>query len=47
MSRLMRSVLLLLFAAAIALPLAGCGRKNPPTLPNGEQDQFPHDYPRH
>jgi len=31
--------------AALALVPAGCGKKGDPELPNGETDQFPHQYP--
>jgi hypothetical protein len=31
--------------AALALLPAGCGKKGDPELPNGETDQFPHQYP--
>ncbi|HUT49053.1 MAG TPA: hypothetical protein VM325_06915 [Alphaproteobacteria bacterium] len=34
--------------AALALlgPLAACGKSGPPTLPKGQGDSYPHDYPR-
>lgn len=38
------------FAAALLLalataPLAACGLKGPPELPEGKTDQFPRQYP--
>ncbi len=40
--RLVAAVLLLAVAAA---PLAACGIKGPPELPEGKTDQFPRQYP--
>jgi predicted small lipoprotein YifL len=31
---------------ATAVAIAACGKKGDPTLPNGQQDNYPHDYPR-
>jgi hypothetical protein len=33
-----------MLAAAVAV--AACGKKGDPMLPNGQKDDFPHDYPR-
>jgi predicted small lipoprotein YifL len=41
-SKLLRVLLLALIVAA---PLAACGKKGPPTVPEGEQDRYPRTYP--
>jgi hypothetical protein len=30
----------------VALPLAGCGKKAPPSVPSGEVNTFPRAYPK-
>jgi len=42
-----RMLVICLLALALALPLAGCGRKGPLELPPGQTDEYPHKYPRH
>ena len=36
---------LVLVLAFAALPLAGCGKKGAPAVPNGEVSTYPHAYP--
>ena len=42
---MIRIALALLLALAIAGPLAACGKKGEPQLPEGKTDQFPSRYP--
>ena len=42
MSRLIVAIVL---ALALALPLAACGKKGLPGLPEGTTDDFPRKYP--
>ena len=42
LSRLVACALILALAG---LPLAACGKKGPPELPEGQTDQFPRQYP--
>ena len=37
---------LALLLAALALPLAGCGKKGAPSPPAGEPNTYPRSYPR-
>jgi hypothetical protein len=41
-----RSLAILALFLALALPLAGCGKKGPPTPPPGVPDTYPRSYPR-
>lgn len=43
---MIRYIALLCLALALALPLAGCGKKGDPTLPPGQSDDFPRKYPQ-
>jgi predicted small lipoprotein YifL len=45
MMRLSRLVAAVLILVATGLPLAACGKKGPPDLPEGQTDQFPRQYP--
>ena len=45
MTRCRRLVPLVLVLACAALPLAGCGKKGAPAVPNGEVSTYPHAYP--
>ena len=42
---MIRIVLALLLTLAVAAPLAACGKKGEPQLPEGKTDQFPSTYP--
>ena len=42
---MIRIVIALLLALAVAGPLAACGKKGDPHLPTGKSDQFPSKYP--
>ncbi|MHA1536162.1 MAG: hypothetical protein ACTSUD_01285 [Alphaproteobacteria bacterium] len=42
---MIRIVLALLVAFALAGPIAACGKKGEPQLPKGQSDQFPRKYP--
>ncbi len=42
---MIRIALALLLAFAVAGPLASCGKKGDPQLPQGKTDQFPSKYP--
>lgn len=42
MTRLMLTIFV---AFALALPIAGCGKKGPPKLPEGQSDEYPRSYP--
>lgn len=42
---MIRIVLALLLAFAVAGPLGACGKKGEPRLPQGKSDQFPSRYP--
>ena len=44
--RLGRSLAILALFLALALQLAGCGKKGPPTPPPGASDTYPRSYPR-
>ncbi|MFN4282933.1 MAG: hypothetical protein ACK4NA_09865 [Alphaproteobacteria bacterium] len=44
MPKLLRSVTLLLLVAALAGPLAACGKKGPPSAPD-EDSTYPRTYP--
>ncbi len=39
-------LVLLVLLGALALAPAACGRKGAPGLPEGQTDQFPHQYPQ-
>ncbi len=39
------SALLVFMIAALALPLAACGKKGPPEPPDPQSDHFPRQYP--
>lgn len=41
----MRKFILLAVVAALAAPLAACGRKGPPEPPPGADDKYPRTYP--
>jgi len=41
----MRLILAFLLALSVAAPLAGCGKKGDPKLPEGKSDNFPRKYP--
>lgn len=41
----MRLILAVLIALSMAAPLAGCGKKGDPKLPQGESDNYPRKYP--
>ena len=41
----MRAIMAVLLALAILVPVAGCGRKGPPQLPEGQSDRYPRTYP--
>jgi predicted small lipoprotein YifL len=43
--RLRPGAAFILVAAVILGSLGGCGRKNPPTLPPGQTDEFQRQYP--
>lgn len=43
--RLLRTLALLLLVAALAGPLAACGKKGPPIPPDGEDSTYPRSYP--
>ncbi|HEY4134930.1 MAG TPA: hypothetical protein VGO34_06920 [Alphaproteobacteria bacterium] len=43
--RILRAFALLLLVAAMAAPLAACGKKGPPGPPNGEESNYPRTYP--
>jgi predicted small lipoprotein YifL len=46
MSRRPRNLLVVAVLLALAAgPLAACGKKGPPELPEGTTDQFPRQYP--
>jgi len=45
MSRRRRLVRLVLVLTLAAMPLAGCGKKGAPGLPEGEVSTYPHAYP--
>ena len=45
MTRLARLAAAALILAVAGLPLAACGKKGPPNLPEGTTDQFPRQYP--
>lgn len=45
MIRLPRLLIFALALALAALPLAACGKKGPPELPEGKTDQYPRQYP--
>jgi predicted small lipoprotein YifL len=45
MMRLARFLAAALILAVAGLPLAACGKKGPPDLPEGQTDQFPRQYP--
>jgi predicted small lipoprotein YifL len=40
-----RAALQCIMMVALALALAGCGKKGPPEPPEGKTDQFPRQYP--
>jgi len=41
----MRLLAAMLILALAGMPLAACGKKGPPDLPEGTTDQFPRQYP--
>ncbi len=41
----MRLILALLLALSVAVPMAGCGKKGDPKLPEGKGDTHPRKYP--
>jgi predicted small lipoprotein YifL len=41
-----RALYLALVLTLVAAPLAGCGKKGQPGLPNGEKSAYPLPYPR-
>lgn len=43
--RLLRTLALLLLVAALATPLAACGKKGPPIPPDGQDSDYPRTYP--
>ncbi len=43
---MIRACVVLLIALALAAPLAGCGKKGDPTLPEGQTDNYPRHYPQ-
>lgn len=43
--RPVRAALLLALLMALMLPLAACGKKGPPGLPEGTTDRYPRQYP--
>lgn len=43
--RLLRTVAMLLLVAALAAPLAACGKKGPPIPPDGQDSDYPRSYP--
>ncbi len=45
MHKLLRALALLVLVAALAAPLAACGKKGPPTAPD-ENSDYPRTYPR-
>jgi predicted small lipoprotein YifL len=45
MIRIARLVAAALILVLAGLPLAACGKKGPPDLPEGTTDQFPRQYP--
>lgn len=42
---LVRSLAVAALVAVAAAPLAACGKKGPPELPEGQTDQYPRQYP--
>ncbi len=42
---LRRAGTVLLVAVALAMPLAGCGKKSSPKPPSGDQAPYPQQYP--
>jgi predicted small lipoprotein YifL len=45
MNSFLRTVTLILLVAALAGPLAACGKKGPPIPPDGQDSDFPRRYP--
>lgn len=45
MTRLSRLLALALLAAALAQPLAACGKRGTPQPPEGEPNLYPRQYP--
>ncbi len=43
--KILRSFALLMLVAALAAPLAACGKKGPPIPPDGQDSDFPRSYP--
>ncbi len=43
---MIRRLITLLLMAALAAPLAGCGKKDDPQPPPGKHSDFPRQYPR-
>lgn len=43
--RVSRNLASVTLAILVALSVAGCGRKNPPVLPDEQEDGYPHQYP--
>ncbi len=41
----MRKLILFALVAALAAPLAACGRKGPPETPAGADEKYPRSYP--
>lgn len=41
----MRKLILFALVAALAAPLAACGRKGPPEAPTGADPSYPRAYP--
>jgi hypothetical protein len=44
--RIALAALALIGLVGLVGPLAACGKSSPPTLPRGQSDGYPHQYPR-
>lgn len=45
--RTRRLIVAIVLAFAVGAGAAACGKKGPPTLPEGQSDQYPSKYPKH